>query len=133
MGNALVTYFPLIPPLLVGLKWASKLPPLQTLLQRLEQGPGWRWYQVQNIEVGLPPQASITEVLLRLHALSVPGTPGREVLVERLLPAAFFADLRMRWMDHHALAWSKEVTVLLLLDGFDALLEGKGEYRHPSA
>ena len=127
MGNALVTYFPLIPPLLVGLKWASKLPPLQTLLQRLEQGPGWRWYQVQNIEVGLPPQASITEVLLRLHALSVPGTPGREVLVERLLPAAFFADLRDA-LDgpHDALAWSKEVTVVLFLDGFDALLEGKG-------
>src|SRR6266478_3719987 len=126
MGNALVTYFPLIPPLLVGLQWVSKLPPLQTLLQRMEQGLGWRWYQVQSIEVGLPPQASITEVLLRLHTLSVPGTPGREVLMERLLPAAFLADLRDA-LDgpHEALAWSKAVTVVLFLDGFDALLAGK--------
>ena len=127
MGNALGGHFPLIPPLLVGLQRVSKLPPLQTLLQRLEQGPGWRWYQVQSIEVGLPPQASITEVLLRLHALSVPGTPGREVLVERWLPAAFLADLRNA-LDgpHAALAWSKVVTVVLFLNGFDALLEGKG-------
>jgi tetratricopeptide (TPR) repeat protein len=127
MGNALAGYFPLIPPLLVGLQWMSKLPPLQTLLQRLEQGPGWRWYQTQSIEVGLLPQASITEVLLRLHELSIPGKPGREVLVERLLPAAFLADLRDA-LDgpHEALAWSKAVTVVLFLDGFDALLEGKG-------
>jgi hypothetical protein len=127
MGNALGGYFPLIPPLLVGLQWASKLPPLQTLLQRLENGPGWRWYQAQSIDVGLPSHASITDVLLRLHVLSVPGTPGRDTLVERLLPAAFLMDLRDA-LDgpHDALAWGKEVNVVLFLDGFDALLEGKG-------
>ncbi len=127
MRTALAGYFPLIPPLLFGLQWVSKLPPLQTLLQRLEKGPGWRWYQVQSSDVGLPPQASITQVLLRLHELSIPGKPGREVLVERLLPAAFLADLHDA-LDgpHEALAWSKAVTVVLFLDGFDALLAGKG-------
>ena len=126
MGNALGNLIPIIPPLLVGLKWMGHIPAVQTLLLRLEMGPGWRWYQTHTTDVGLRASASIKEVLLRLYALSTPGQPGaqgREHLVEHVLPAAFLADLRDALDGPGAPhAWSKATSVILFLDGFDALL-----------
>jgi hypothetical protein len=130
MGSALSGlggYFALVAPLVLGLQWIERVPALQELLHRLERGPGWRWYQVQSLELGLPPNASIKEVLLRLYDLSVPGTPGRVLLVEQVLPVAFLADVLDALDGPEApRAWSKTVNVVLLLDGFDALLEGSG-------
>src|SRR5712692_2084388 len=117
---------PIIPPLLVGLKWMGHIPAVQTLLQRLEKGPGWGWYHTHTTDVGLRASASFKEVLLRLHALSMPGQPGaqgREHLIEHILPAAFLADLRDALDSPDAPgAWSKTTSVIVFLDGFDALL-----------
>lgn len=52
-----------------------------------------------------------------------PGTQGREHLVEHILPAAFLTDLRDALDGPSAPhAWSKATSVILFLDGFDALL-----------
>jgi len=125
--NGLGGYFALMAPLILGLQWLERVPALQELLRRMERGPGWRWYQVQSLELGLPPHASISQVLLRLYDLSIPGTPGRVTLVEQVLPAAFLADVLDALDGPEApRAWSKMVNVVLLFDGFDALLDGSG-------
>lgn len=127
MGHALNNLIPIISPLLVGLKLTAQIPSLQTILQRLERGPGWKWYQTNKADVGLSANTNIRDVLLRLHALSMPGKPGkqgRELLVEQLLPAAFLADLRDA-LEKSTIprAWSKTANVVLFLDGFEALLD----------
>ncbi len=130
MGNALGNMIPIIPPLLVGLKWMSHISTVQTLLLRLEKGPGWQWYQTHTTDVGLRASANIKDVLLRLHALSMPGQPGtqgREHLVGQVLPAAFLADICDALDGPDAPhAWSKATSVVLFLDGFDALLSEAG-------
>lgn len=126
MGSALGNLIPVIPPLIVGLKWIGQISGVQMLLQRLENSPGWRWYQTHTTDVGLRASASIKDVLLRLYALSMPGQPGmqgRKHLIEHILPSAFLADLRDA-LDGPGPphAWSKTTSVILFLDGFDALL-----------
>lgn len=125
MGNALGNIVPIIPPLIVGLKWIGKIPEVQELLLRLEKSAGWKWYQNRTTDLELPVDASISTVLLRLHDMSLPDNPGRQHLVEELLPAAFFADL------HDVLdssptprAWSSTANIVVFLDGFEALLNG---------
>ena len=126
MGNAFGNLLPVIPPLIVGLKWLGQIPGVQTLLQRLERGPGWRWYQTHTTDVGLRAGAGVKDVLLRLYALSMPGQPGmqgRKHLIEHILPSAFLSDLRDALDSPGPLyAWSKTTSVVLFLDGFDALL-----------
>ena len=126
MGNALGNLIPIIPPLLVGLKWAGQIPSIRELLNRLEKGPGWKWYRVHSSALGVPPNTSISDVLLRLYSLSMPGKPGkegREYLVGHLLPAAFLADI-LDALSDPARVWSRTTNVVMFLDGFDALLGG---------
>ncbi len=131
MGNALSNVVPIIAPLLVGLRWAGQIKPMKMLIQRIESGPGWRWYREQGLLVDLPADASVSAVILRLQILSMPGRSrkhGRDHLIERVLPAAFFADLREALDHRHApKAWSRTANVVLFLDSFDALLHGSGE------
>src|SRR3989442_1368449 len=126
MGNALGNIVPVIPPLLIALKWTIQIPLLQNLLQRLEKGPGWRWYRTHSVDMGLPNNANIREVILRLYDLSLPGKPeqrGREKLLGQLLPAAFVADLRdaLERPDDPE-AWSKTANVVVFFDGYETLL-----------
>jgi hypothetical protein len=125
MGNALGNIVPIIPPFLVGLKWFGKIPEVQELTLRLEKNSGWKWYRSRNTDLELPIDASISEVLLRLYDMSMPDNPGRQYLVEELLPAAFFADLH-RVLDNSSAphAWSNTANIVLFLDGFEALLNG---------
>ncbi len=127
MGNALGNMIPIIPPLLVGLRWTGQIPQLQELLHRLERGPGGRWYQRQSTTVGLPTGAGIRDALLRLFQMSIPGRPEREVLVDQVLPAAFLADL-LEALVHSdpPQAWSKTSNIVLFLDGFEDLLDSPG-------
>ena len=119
-----------IPPLLVGLKLFMQIPPVQELLQRMERGPGWKWYQAHSIDLDLPANANIKEVLLRLYDLSMPGKPdnqGKEYLIGQLLPAAFVADLRDSLVSSDApRAWSNTANVVFFLDGYEILLDDPG-------
>ena len=128
MGNALGNLIPIIPPLVVGLKWAAQIPSIRELLNRLEKGPGWKWYRSHGSDLGVHPNATVRDVLLRLYSLSMPGKPGREgraYLVEHLLPAAFLADIADALSDSPR-SWSKTTNVILFLDGFDTLFSGIG-------
>ncbi len=106
--------------LLAGLKLTAQIPAVQELMQRIESGPGWRWYQTNTNDPGLRANAGIRNVLLRLQFLSMPGYPGRDYLIKEVLPAALLADLRTA-MDGGRV-WSKASNVVLFLDGFEALL-----------
>ncbi len=106
--------------LLAGLKLATQIPVVKELLQRIESGPGWRWYQANTNDPGLRANAGIRNVLLRLQFLSTPGNPGRDYLVKDVLAAALLADLRAA-MDSGQV-WSKTSNVVLFFDGFEALL-----------
>src|SRR5579884_233306 len=86
-GYALGNIVPVIPPLLAGLKTNTQIPALQELLHRLKYSSGWHWYRLQSGEMGLSANATVTDVLLRLYALSRPGKadkPGREYLVQHV-------------------------------------------------
>ena len=106
--------------LLAGLRLTAQIPAVHELMQRIESGPGWRWYQTNANDPGLRANAGIRNVLLRLQFLSTPGNPGRDYLIKDVLPAALLADLRVA-MDSGRV-WSKTCNVVLFLDGFDALL-----------
>ncbi len=122
LGNTLGYTLPLIPPLLAGLNLAGQIKPVHDLLSYLEDATGWKWYRMHGTTTGLGANASMKDVLLRLHVLSLPGKPEREMLVNELLPAAFMADLfdTLLYADTPR-AWSKQVNVVLFLDGFEAL------------
>ena len=122
LGNTLGYTVPLIPPLLAGLNLAGQIKPVNDLLRYLEDATGWKWYRMHGTATSLGANASMKEVLLRLHELSLPGKPEREMLVNELLPAAFIADLfdTLLYADTPR-AWSKRVNVVLFLDGFEAL------------
>ena len=122
LGNTLGYTVPLIPPLLAGLNLAGQIKPVHDLLSYLENATGWKWYRMHGTATGLGANASMKDVLLRLHVLSLPGKPEREILVNELLPAAFMADLfdTLLYADTPR-AWSKWVNVVLFLDGFEAL------------
>ena len=106
--------------LLAGLQLTAQIPAVQELMQRIESGPGWHWYQANTNDPGLRANAGIRNVLLRLQILGTPGNPGRGYLIKDVLPAALLADLRAA-MDSDRV-WSKTSNVVLFLDGFDILL-----------
>jgi hypothetical protein len=124
MGNAWGNIIGLIPPLVTGIRLASNVAPLRTIVKRLESGDGWKWYREHGSETGLRANDGIEEVLLRLHTISTPGTRQREKLIEQILPAAFLADLYDCLAGPDApKAWSKESNVIFFLDGYEALLD----------
>ncbi len=121
LGSSLGYTVPLVAPLLAGLHLAGQIKPVNDLLSYLEDATGWKWYRRHGTATGLGANASLKEVLLRLHVLSLPGKPERETLINELLPAAFMADLfdTLLYADTPP-AWSKRVNVVLFLDGFEA-------------
>jgi hypothetical protein len=72
---------------------------------------------------GLGAEAEMKDVLLRLYALSRPGKPEREQLINEVLPAAFAADLYDALVDeaHAPLAWDRSTNAVIFLDGYEAL------------
>jgi len=113
---------PYIAPLLAGLKLAGQIKPLHDVLGYLENNSGWKWYRMHGTTTGLRANASMKDVLLRLHLLSIPGAAERQRLIEEVLPAAFLADLLdMLVHANPARAWGSVVNVVLFLDGFEAL------------
>ena len=131
MGNALGNIYPYIPPLLVGLKWlgqtATKIPALREALLQIEYQSNWKWYLTPGADIGFGTTAELSQVLLRLHALSISSRiekEGRDHLVNHVLPAAFIADLRDA-LDgsSHPRTWNVTTNIVLFLDGFEALLE----------
>jgi tetratricopeptide (TPR) repeat protein len=133
MGQALGNIVPLIPPLLVVLKWArqatQRLPGFEELLTQLEQRPAWRWYTTHEADIGLDTGPTrVEDVLARLHALSISTRAhkeGRRHLVNIVLPAAFLADL-LTAPDGSAQSqtWQASTPLILFLDGFEELLDG---------
>ncbi len=123
LGSTLGYTVPYIAPLLAGLKLAGQIKPLHDVLGYLENNSGWKWYRMHGTTTGLRANASMKDVLLRLHLLSIPGATERQRLIEEVLPAAFLADL-LDTLVHTspARAWSSVVNVVLFLDGFEALL-----------
>src|SRR5205085_6379431 len=79
-----------------------------------------------GIEMVLSSDASVSDVLLRLYAMSRTSKaykPGRDYLVHHVLPAAFLADLREALDSFNGpSAWNETTNVVLFLDGFDILL-----------
>jgi hypothetical protein len=131
MGNALGNALPFIPPILVALDWTGRLsrkvPVLQDVLQQLAYVSDWKWYRTQGADITVPEDASINEVILRLQALSESSRPEKEGsthLVNRVLPAAFLADLRENLDGSYApRTWTFSTNIVLFLDGFEALQE----------
>src|SRR5205814_2190941 len=123
LGSTLGYAVPVVPPLLAGLKLASQIPAVRDTLSLLEERRGWQWYRRHGSTLGLGAEASMKDVLLRLQAMSRPGTPEREQLVNDVLPAAFAADLYDALVDepHPPLAWTRTANVVVFLDGFEAL------------
>ena len=123
LGSTLGYTVPFVAPLLAGLNLAGQIPPLRDVLRYLEESTGWKWYRTQGMATGLGAHATMKDVLLRLHGLSMPGKPEREELLEHLLPAAFLADLSDALSGSDApRAWSKTANIVLFLDGFEDLL-----------
>jgi tetratricopeptide (TPR) repeat protein len=131
MGNALGNAYPYIPPLLIALQWvgqtAKKIPGLNELLLQLAHDSAWQWYCMNSPGIGVSAHASISEVFMRLHALSIssrPSVEGREYLVNHVLPAAFVADL-LDGLDGSECprTWNAGANIVLFFDGFEALLE----------
>ncbi len=122
LSSSLGFAIPYVAPLLAGLKFAGQIKPLKDLLGYLEDNTGWKWYRMHGTETGLGANATLKDVLLRLHILSMPGKPERDLLVNDLLPAAFLADLFDALLDTDPpRAWSKTANIALFLDGFEAL------------
>ncbi len=122
LSSSLGFALPYVAPLLAGLKFAGQIKPLKDLLGYLEDNTGWKWYRMHGTETGLGANATLKDVLLRLHVLSMPGKPEREFLVNDLLPAAFLADLFDALLDiDPPRAWSKTANIVFFLDGFEAL------------
>src|SRR5947209_1712510 len=118
---------PYAAPLLAGLNLAGQIKPVRDILLSLENRSGWQWYRMHGTETGLGANAKIEQVLLQLHAMSMPGKPERDYLLGHLLPAAFLADLldALVYSDPPR-AWNKAVNVVLFLDGFEGLLGSPG-------
>ncbi len=122
LGSTLGHTLPFVPPLLAGLHLAGQIKPVRELLSYLEDSTGWKWYRMHSADTGLNANATMKDVLLRLHVLSMPGKPERDGLVNKLLPAAFIADLLDALVDTDPpRAWSKTANVVFFLDGFEAL------------
>ncbi len=91
-------------------------------LASLEAHTGWTWYRRHGTVTGLGAEATMKEVLLRLQVLSLPGTPERDMLVSKLLPAANVADLSAALVEARLpQAWSATANVVIFLDGFEVL------------
>ena len=111
---------PVIGPLLAV---ALQTPAASDFLASLEahkEWTGWKWYRQQGTLTGLGAEAKMKDVLLRLQKLSLPGTDDRDMLVNKLLPAAFMADLYDALVKAPQ-AWSPNANVVIFLDGFEAL------------
>jgi hypothetical protein len=93
LGSSLSTTLPVVGPLVAGLKLAGQLPVVRDTLASLEARTGWTWYRRQGTVTGLGAEATFKDVLLRLQALSLPGTPERDLLVSELLPTAFIGPV----------------------------------------
>jgi hypothetical protein len=72
LGSSLGYTVPLVAPLLAGLHLAGQIKPVNDLLSYLEDATGWKWYRRHGTATGLGANASLKEVLLRLHVLSLP-------------------------------------------------------------
>jgi len=129
LGSSLGFAVPFVPPLFAGLNLAGRIPAVKDILGYLEERTGWQWYRQQSTVMGLGAEASMKDVLLRLYVLSRPGKPEREQLISEILPAAFAADLSDALVDeaHAPLAWSRDVNVVLFLDGYEALQQASSE------
>jgi len=118
----LQAFAPVIRLLLTAVKQGLRIRLLDELIERLEVGPNWKWYQSY---VDVPPNARITDVLQRLYDLSIlrePGERGKYYLEEQVLPAALVEDLRDALDGPQApRAWNKEVNVVFFLETIEAL------------
>jgi hypothetical protein len=132
MGQALGNIIPLIPPVLVALKWVrqatQKIPGLDEVLGQIEHHPAWRWYATAQADIGLERKnAQPGDVLTRLHALSTSTRAqkeGRRHLLNIVLPAAFLADL-LEALDgsQRPHTWQASTPIILFLDGFEELID----------
>ncbi|HEY7348596.1 MAG TPA: hypothetical protein VH599_09810 [Ktedonobacterales bacterium] len=124
LKTPLESVVPSIPYLLEGIIWPAELKPLQTILQRLDKEPGWRWYRDCANDSGLHSARSLHDVLLRLQVLSALEGQEREYLIEEILAAALIADLLDGLVTRTNLyCWDKATNAVIFLDGFEALLE----------
>jgi tetratricopeptide (TPR) repeat protein len=122
LGSSLGLAVPYIAPLLAGLHLAGQIKPLKDMLSYLEDSTSWKWYRMHGTETKLGANATLRDVLLRLHFMSMPGKPERDFLVNELLPAAFLADLFDALLDTDPPhVWSKTANLVFFLDGFEAL------------
>ncbi len=122
LGSSLGYAVPYVAPLLAGLRLAGQIKPMKDMLSYLEDSTGWKWYRMHGTETGLSGNATLKDVLLRLHLLSMPGRSERDFLINELLPAAFLADLFDALLDTNSpRTWSKTANLVFFLDGFEAL------------
>jgi len=122
LGTSLGIASVVIGPLVTGIKLGLQLPVVRNTLASLEAHTAWTWYRQQGTVTGLGADADFKQVLLRLHELSLLGTPERDMLVSTLLPAAFMADLSAALVEASPpQAWSPQANVVIFLDGFEAL------------
>jgi hypothetical protein len=124
LKTPLESVVPAIPYLLEAAIWPADLRPLQSILQRLDKEPGWRWYRDCTSDPGLRGARTIQEVLARLQVLSTLESQERDYLIEELLSAALIDDLLDGLvMRENLYCWDKTTNVVIFLDGFEALLE----------
>jgi tetratricopeptide (TPR) repeat protein len=122
LTSSLSFALPIIGPLVAGVKLGLQIPVVTDTLASLEAQPGWKWYRQHGTVTGLGAEATMRDVLLRVQALSLPGTPERDMLVNELLPAAFMADLSAALVEARPpQAWSPQANVVIFLDGFQDL------------
>src|SRR5579884_2866427 len=122
LGSSLGLAVPYVAPLLAGLRLAGQIKPLNDILSYLEDSTDWKWYRMHGTETGLGANATLKEVLLRLHVMSMPGRPERDFLLTKLLPAAFLADLFAALLESRPpAAWSNTANLIFFLDGFEDL------------
>jgi tetratricopeptide (TPR) repeat protein len=122
LASSLGLAVPYVAALLSGLHLAGQIKPLRDILSYLEDSTGWKWYRMHGTETRLGANATLRDVLLRLHFMSMPGKPERDFLVNQLLPAAFLADLFAALLDADPPhVWSKTDNLVFFLDGFEAL------------
>ncbi len=128
LGSSLGLAVPYVAPLLAGLRLAGQIKPLKDILIYLEDSTGWKWYRTHGTETGLGANATLKDVLLRLHFISMPGKSERDFLLNELLPTAFLADLFDALSDAHPpRVWSRTANLVFFLDGFEALQRTAGE------
>ena len=128
LGSSLGLAVPYVAPLLAGLCLAGQIKPIKEMLSYLENNTGWKWYRMHGTETRLGANATLKDVLLRLHFISMPGKPERDILVNELVPTAFLADLFDALLETNPpRVWSKTANLIFFLDGFEALQRTSSE------